>query len=185
MTRSAPEATQNARPVIENIWSGAGLTADALNQLTLSGNQPALATSFRVAVAAQSAIACAALAGVELGRQRSGVAQGVQIDMAAAEFECTGYFTVDGRAPDAWAPLSGLYPCRDGHVRIHANFDRHRDGALALLGLRRNPESYQKAHVQAALQDWDAEAFETAAAEARLLGLGLIRNLEIQGYAGK
>ena len=84
MTRSAPEATQNARPVIENIWSGAGLTADALNQLTLSGNQPALATSFRVAVAAQSAIACAALAGADLGRQRSGVAQGVQVDMAAA-----------------------------------------------------------------------------------------------------
>ena len=188
MTRSAPEAKQNARSVIEHIWGGAGLSTDALNQLTLSGNQPALATSFHVAVAAQSAIACAALAGAELGRQRSGVAQGVQIDMAAAEFECTGYFTVDGRAPDAWAPLSGLYPCRDGHVRIHANFDHHRDGALALLGLRRNPESYQKAHVQAALQDWDAEAFETAAAEARLastLGLGLIRNLEIQGYAGK
>ena len=63
----------------------------------------------------------------------------------------------------------GLYPCRDGHVRIHANFDHHRDGALALLGLRRNPESYQKAHVQAALQDWDAEAFETAAAAAGLV----------------
>lgn len=121
-------------------------------------------------------------------RRRSGVAQGVQIDMAAAEFECTGYFTVDGRAPDAWALLSGLYPCRDSHVRIHANFDHHRDGALALLGLGGNPESLQNADVQAALQDWDAEAFETAAAEARLastLGLGLIRNLEIRGYAGK
>jgi crotonobetainyl-CoA:carnitine CoA-transferase CaiB-like acyl-CoA transferase len=169
MMHSAPEVKQDARSVIEKIWGGAGLAADALNHLTLSGNRPALATSFQVAVAAQSAIACAALAGAELGRQRSGVAQGIQVDMAAAEFECTGYFTVDGRVPDAWAPLSGLYPCRDGHVRIHANFDHHRDGALALLGLRGNPESYQKAHIQAALQDWDAEAFETAAAEAGLV----------------
>ncbi len=89
--------------------------------------------------------------------------------MAAAEFECTGYFTVDGRAPDAWAPLSGLHPCRDGYVRIHANFDHHRDGALALLGLTGNPDSYQKADVQAALQDWDAEDFETTAAEAGMV----------------
>lgn len=169
MTHSAPDAKQNARSVIEHIWGGAGLSADALNQLRLSGNQPALATSFQVAVAAQSAIACAALAGAEVGRQRSGVTQGVQVDMAAAEFECTGYFTVDGRAPDAWAPLSGLYPCRDGHVRIHANFDHHRNGALALLGLRGHPDSYQKAHVQSALQDWNAEVFETAAAEAGLV----------------
>jgi len=168
MTRSAPDAKQNARSVIEHIWGAAGHSADALNHLTLSGSQPALATSFHVAVVA--------------------AAQGVRVDMAAAEFECAGYFTVDGRAPDASAPLSGLYPCRDGHVRIHVNFDHHRDGALALLGLRRNPESYQKAHVRAALQDWDAEAFETAAAEARLastLGLGLTRNLEIRGHAGK
>jgi crotonobetainyl-CoA:carnitine CoA-transferase CaiB-like acyl-CoA transferase len=169
MTYSAPDVQQDARSVIELIWGGAGLSADALNPLTLSGERPALATSFQVAVAAQSAIACAALAGAELGRQRSGTAQGVQVDMTAAEFECSGYFTLDGRAPDAWAPLSGLYPCRDGHVRIHANFDHHRDGALALLGLSGNPERYQKADVQSALQDWDAEAFETAAADAGLV----------------
>ena len=42
-------------------------------------------------------------------------------------------------------------------------------GALALLGLSGNPERYQKADVQSALQDWDAEAFETAAADAGLV----------------
>jgi crotonobetainyl-CoA:carnitine CoA-transferase CaiB-like acyl-CoA transferase len=169
MMHSAPDAKQDARSVVEHVWRGAGLSADALDHLTLSGSRPALATSFHVAVAAQSAIACAALAGAELGRLRSGVAQGVRVDMAAAEFECTGYFSVDGRVPGAWAPLSGLYPCRDGHVRIHANFDHHRDGALTLLGLEGNPESYQKADVQSALQNWDAEAFETAAADAGLV----------------
>ena len=169
MTHSVPDAEQDARSVIKHIWRDAGLSADALDHLTLSGNRPALATSFRVGIAAQSAIACAALAGAELGRLRSGVAQNVQVDMTAAEYECTGYFTVDGRAPDAWAPLSGLYPCRDGHVRIHANFEHHRNGALALLGLSDAPESYQKADLQSALQDWNAEAFETAAAEAGLV----------------
>lgn len=49
MTRSAPEAKQNARSVIEHIWGGAGLSADPLNHLTLSGSQPELATSFHVA----------------------------------------------------------------------------------------------------------------------------------------
>ncbi|MEM7016424.1 MAG: CoA transferase [Pseudomonadota bacterium] len=155
--------------VASEIWQNLGLASDALNMLTLTGDRPALPTSFQVAVAAQSSIACAALAAAEISRVRTGQSQHVSVDMAAAELECSGYFRLDGSVPNAWAPLSGLYPCHDGHVRIHANFDHHRDGVLKLLGLTDNPTNYSKADVETALKQWDAEAFETAAAEAGLV----------------
>jgi hypothetical protein len=46
---------------------------------------------------------------------------------------------LDGRTPEVWDKISGLYACGGGRmpgwVRIHANFAHHRDGALRLLGL--------------------------------------------------
>ncbi|WP_346158581.1 CoA transferase, partial [Nonomuraea recticatena] len=52
-------------------------------------------------------------------------------------------------------------------VRIHANFEHHRDGALALLGLAPGPDT-PRAAVEQALQQWSAERFEVAAAQQGL-----------------
>ena len=62
-------------------------------------------------------------------------AQSVTVDVAHALAETTGYFTLDGVRPDVWSPISGLYECASengapGYVRVHANFDHHRDGVL-------------------------------------------------------
>lgn len=143
-----------------------GLDGNAHQRLNLSGDTPLLASSFHVGVAAQSTIACAALAASEVYHYRTGEARVVSVDMHDAEAECTGLFTLDGKTPQSWAPLSGLYPCRDGHVRIHANFDHHRDGALQLLGL---PGRATKAEVSQALAQWNRIEFESRAAAQGLV----------------
>jgi crotonobetainyl-CoA:carnitine CoA-transferase CaiB-like acyl-CoA transferase len=82
------------------------------------------------------------------------------------EFRSERYMSLDGAPPpELWDALSGAYRCGDGRwVRVHANFPHHRDGVLRLLGC-----PGERAVLQAALQGWQAEAFETAAAEAGLV----------------
>ena len=76
--------------------------------------------------------------------------------------------TCESTAPrprDHRDPIHGLYRCRDGRwVRIHSNFPHHRDGTLKLLGCEHSRNA-----VARALEGWDAETFETAAAEAGLV----------------
>lgn len=160
---------RGARETVANLWALAGLPPPVLERLTLTGDGPLLPTSFHVGVAAQSTIGVAALAASLVNSTRGGPASAVHLDMHDAERECTGYFELDGAVPSVWAPLSGLYPCRDGHVRIHANFDHHRDGALALLGLDGDAGQYGKDDVARALGGWNAVDFETAAAEHGLV----------------
>ncbi|MCA0175988.1 MAG: CoA transferase [Proteobacteria bacterium] len=152
---------------LDLLWPLTGLPPQALAHARLSGHDPVLPSSFAVGAAAQAGIAAAALAACELGHLRGQLRQDVAVDATHAALECTSWFSVNGVVPDMWDAYSGLYPCRDGHVRIHANFAHHRDGALALLGL--DAATATKADVVRALQAWDAEAFETAAAERGLV----------------
>jgi len=158
----------SSRDAVTALWSDAGLDAAALQRLTLDGREPVLPSSFAVGTAAQAGIAAAALAASEVGRERGGPARAVRVDMRAAAIECTGRFSIDGRVPEPWDPLSGLYRCRDGFVRIHANFAHHRDGALRLLGLAPAPAA-ARATVEAATADRSAFELEDAAAEAGLV----------------
>jgi len=146
-----------------------GVAADAIphTRLHLSGAEPGLPSTFRVGAAAQASIAACGLAAAEIHRLRTGTAQDVAVDMAhaCAEFRSERYLTVDGDPPtDLWDAIAGVYPCRDGHVRIHTNFPHHRDGILALLGA-----AYDRRSVTEKLSHWDAEAFESAVAERGLV----------------
>lgn len=163
----------DARQVLEGLWRQAALPEEALAFAQLSGADPVLPSSFAVGAAAQSTIAAAALAACELGHQRGVPRQQVAVDMAHAALECTGWFSLDGRVPDLWDAFSGLYRCADGHVRIHANFKHHREGALQLLGL--DPTTAQRADAEQALMAWRAIDFETAAAERGLVATALRR----------
>lgn len=164
----APDAS-GARELLERLWQEAHAPEHALSTVSLTGDAPLLASSFHVGTVAQSTIAGAALAANVIGEVRGSPLQGISVDMADAERECTGYFSLDGVVPKAWAPLSGLYPCADGHVRIHANFDHHRDGALKLLGIGGDPRKVNRADVAAALAGWKRIDFETAAAAKGLV----------------
>ena len=159
-----------AQAALAALWHGAGLPADALAQIALSGQAPVLPSSFCVATAAQASLGAAALAAALLWQQRSGVRQQIRVDRVHAALACTGYFSLDGRVPELWEKFSGLYPCgadvgAPGWLRIHANFSHHRDSVLRLLGLQQGPATEREAVTQA-LRSWTAEAFEQAATDA-------------------
>lgn len=163
---------------LASIWAAAGLPDDSLAQLTMTGVEPVLPSSFAVGTAAQVSFAAAALAASDIGRARNGLRQQVQVGMHHAALECTARFLVDGRAPDAWDQLAGLYACgphgRSGWVRIHTNFAHHRDGVLRLLGLPEGAATTRDAVAQA-LASWRADAFEQAATDAGMVVAALRR----------
>lgn len=150
------------------LWAVLGQPADALSRVTLAGAEPALPSSFAVGTLAQSTIAAAALAVAQVDTLRTGRQQTVSVDMhhAALEFRSERYFRVDGQLPpEPWDKIAGLYRCGDDRwVRLHTNFPHHRDGVLKLLGC-----AYDRESVAAALNQWKAEAFEEAAAQAGMV----------------
>jgi crotonobetainyl-CoA:carnitine CoA-transferase CaiB-like acyl-CoA transferase len=153
---------QSPREILEAIWTAAGGDPSALDAVTLTGEEPQLPSSFRVAAAAQASIAAAGLAAAQVWKLRSGQSQGVAVDMRHAVVECRSerYLRVDGKgSPMAWDAIAGIYRTRDQRfVRLHTNFRHHRDSVCKLLDCK--PE---RDDVQAALMQWDGEAFETAA----------------------
>ncbi len=153
---------QSPREILSDIWIAAGGQPSALDALTLTGDEPQLPSSFRVAAAAQVSIAATGLAAAEIWKIRSGQPQQVAVDMRHAVVECRSerYLRVDGKPPPpAWDAIAGIYKTRDnGFVRLHTNFPHHRDAVCKVLNC--TPE---RDAVQAALMQWDGEAFETAA----------------------
>jgi crotonobetainyl-CoA:carnitine CoA-transferase CaiB-like acyl-CoA transferase len=147
----------------------AALDPAALAQISLTGAEPILPSSFRVDAAAQASIAATGLAAAEIHRRRGGGAQRVAVTMrdAALEFRSEHYLSVGGKASGArWDAIAGLYRCGDGRwVRLHTNFPHHRDGVLRLLG----NVAHDRAAVAEALSTWRAAEFEAAAAEAGLV----------------
>jgi crotonobetainyl-CoA:carnitine CoA-transferase CaiB-like acyl-CoA transferase len=83
---------------------------------------------------------------------------------AAIEFRSERYARIAGKTPGpVWDRIAGVYDTGDGRkVRLHTNFPHHRDAVLKLLAC-----AYEREAVAAALARWDAEAFESAAAEAK------------------
>ncbi len=150
----------------EALWLRAGMPEAALGQLSLTGADPALPSSFAVGTVAQATIAATALAAAELHHLRGAARQGVSVEMrhAAAEFRSERLLQIaGGEAPELWDAIAGLYPTADGWVRLHTNFPHHRDGVLRLLGVPND-----RAAVAQALLGWKAQPFEAAAAEAGL-----------------
>ncbi|MEJ0075927.1 MAG: CoA transferase [Alphaproteobacteria bacterium] len=165
---STRHGTTSPEAALAGLWDATGRPAAALDAITLTGTEPALPSSFAIGTAAQATIAASALAAAELWRLRTGRQGQVSVDMrdAAIEFRSERYMRVAGKAPgEIWDKIAGLYRCGDGRwVRLHTNFPHHRDGVLKLLGC-----DYSREAVQRALDGWQAETFETAAAEAGLV----------------
>ena len=153
---------QTSRDILEDLWTLAGGDAAALSAVTLSGEEPQLPSSFRVAAAAEVSIAAAGLAAARIWQLRSGEEQQVAIDMRHAVVECRSerYLRLEGTPPPpAWDAIAGIYKTRDQRfVRLHTNFPHHRDAVCRVLNCKAERDA-----VQAALMQWDAEPFETAA----------------------
>lgn len=152
---------QSSPDILKNVWAVAGGDPSALNAIKLTGTGPLLPSSFAVDTAAQVTVAAAGLAAADIWKQRSGQSQDVAVDLRHAVIECRSerYMRVDGKPPPpAWDAIAGVYKVRDGFVRLHTNFKHHREAVCKVLGCEAEREK-----VQAALNGWDGEAFETAA----------------------
>lgn len=153
---------QSPREILADLWTSASGDVAALDAVTLTGEEPQLPSSFRVAAAAQASIAATGLAAAQIWKLRSGQGQDVAVDMRHAVVECRSerYLRVDGKPPPpTWDAIAGIYQTRDRRfVRLHTNFPHHRAAVCKVL----NCEA-ERDEVQAALMQWDAEAFETAA----------------------
>lgn len=147
----------NADQLLREVWRQLDLPDDALAHVDLPGDNPCLRSSFAVTTAAQVSIAASALAARQFGQLRGIDAATISIDANEAAAECTGLFAIDGSTPASWAPLSGLYRCSGGWLRIHANFDHHRDRALAALSLPAGDDTTREQLSQQLLQ---CDAFE-------------------------
>src|SRR5689334_10720955 len=101
-SNEAAAMTSPSTKALHDLWRLAALPEGALSRATLTGEEPALPSSFAVSTAAQSSIAAAALAAAELGAARGGAKQDVSVDIRDAALECTGFFSIDGRIPEAW-----------------------------------------------------------------------------------
>src|SRR5213080_2941311 len=153
---------QSPGEILADIWTSVGGDPAALDAVKLTGEEPQLPSSFRVAAAAQASIAATGLAAAEIWKLRSGQSQDVAVDMRHAAVECRSerYLRVDGKPPPpAWDAIAGIYKTRDRRfVRLHTHFRHHRDAVCKVLNCKAERDD-----VQAALMQWDAEAFETAA----------------------
>ena len=156
---------QSPKQILADLWTLAGGEPAALQAVTLTGEEPQLPSSFRVAAAAQTSIAAAGLAAAHVWELRSGQDQKVAVDMRHAVVECRSerYLRVeDQQPPPAWDAIAGVYKTRGQRfVRLHTNFPHHRDAVCRVLNCKA-----ERDEVQAALMQWDAEAFETAAYQA-------------------
>jgi crotonobetainyl-CoA:carnitine CoA-transferase CaiB-like acyl-CoA transferase len=153
---------QTPREILADLWTAAGGDHAALDAVTLTGGEPQLPSSFRVAAAAQASIAAAGLAAAQVWKLRSGHSQDVAVDMPHAVVECRSerYLRVGGKPPPpAWDAIAGIYKTGDQRfVRLHTNFAHHRAAVCKVLNCEPTRDE-----VQAALMQWDGEAFETAA----------------------
>ena len=167
---------QSTHDILADLWAQAGGKPASLEAVKLTGTEPTLPSSFRVAAAAQASIAATGLAAAEIARLRGGPAQTVSVDMLHAAIECRSerYLRVDDKPPPpAWDAIAGVYKTGDGRfVRLHTNFPHHRDNICKLLDCAPERDA-----VQAALMKWKGEAFETAA-YARGCVVSLMRSRE-------
>jgi crotonobetainyl-CoA:carnitine CoA-transferase CaiB-like acyl-CoA transferase len=121
----------------ERIWRLTGGSAGALGSLTFTGPRQVLPSAFDVTGLAAASVAAAALAAAGFHAARAQLPlRPVSVDTraASAAFACEALFTPSGwELPAPWDPIAGNYQAKDGWIRLHTNYSRHREAVAAAL----------------------------------------------------
>ncbi|MFE3069446.1 CoA transferase [Streptomyces sp. NPDC059247] len=154
----------------EALWSALGGDPALLDRVEYGGPAGVLPARLPVRELALATVAVAGLAAVE----RAGLPGPVRVDegAVATAFVSERHLRIDGRAPVNFAPLSRFWRTRDGWVRTHANYPRHRAALLSALGVR-DGAAGTVAAVAAALGERTAVETETAVYAAGGLAVAL------------
>lgn len=79
--------------------------------------------------------AVGAAKGVAAARGGSGHALSTSPSLVTSSFAAIEHLRVDGRQPQAWAPLSGFFAAADGWVRLHGNYPHHASAIADAFGV--------------------------------------------------
>jgi crotonobetainyl-CoA:carnitine CoA-transferase CaiB-like acyl-CoA transferase len=150
-----------AHAALDELIALAALPPTTARHARISGSEPVLPTRYRVATAGAAALAAVGLSAAELWRLRTGRQQDIVVPMRAAALSLRSgrYMRIGGRpAKTDWDPIMGFYPARNGRwAMLHTNFANLRAAAARVLGTPVDRDA-----VARAVQNWDAEALETA-----------------------
>jgi hypothetical protein len=127
-----------------------------LDRVTVNGPAEVLPSTFPVTRVATDVIAAATVAVADY----TGWEGDVTIDSrhAATAVRSERHLRVVGREPaPLWDPVAGDYQASDGWIRLHTNYPHHRAAALRVLDAPEDREAVTKA-----VDEWEAEALETA-----------------------
>ncbi|WP_245443185.1 CoA transferase [Labrys okinawensis] len=142
---------------LREIWQAVGGDAAHLSHLAIEGTG-ALPSTFHVTDLAGAAVGAASLAIAELASLQQGKFPAVQVDRRLASFWFLTSLRPEGWSmPPQWDVVAGDYRAADGWIRLHTNAPHHREAALAVLETPIDREA-----VAAAVEQWQAEALETA-----------------------
>ena len=146
---------------MQELLSLASLSVTQGEPVAFTGSDPVFPTPYLVGTAGAAALGAVGVAASRLWYLRTNRRQEVRVDVraAAAALRSVRYLRIDGKPPpEAWDPLSGFYPVKDGRwVSIHCNFSNHRIAAMGVLG---NPAD--RAAAENASRGWDGLALEDA-----------------------
>lgn len=123
--------------LIKQLGEDAGVV---LPKVRVTGDDPVLPSVFPVGTAAAASVGAVTAAAAAYWARRGGAPAAdpdVSVDVrhAAVAFQSERHFRIDRKRAVLWAPLSGDYRTSDGWIKLHCNFDHHRDAALRALGL--------------------------------------------------
>src|ERR1700754_4272491 len=168
---ATPLSTMTPLIALDHLWTVAGCDAAALDAVSITGNDPALPSVFRVGTLAAATIAATGLAAAECYRLQSRVQNGqrqrVHVDVrhALTAFRSERYLRVnDGPPLDMRNPIFGFFETRDGRwVQLHTNFPHHLEGVLKILGC-----ANERSSVAQAIRNWDGATLDQTLADAGL-----------------
>ncbi len=158
-------AVAESPELLATIWQALGGGASALDHVTLTGPQAALASPFAVTDLAATSVAAAALAAAEFHAVREGgtiAAVAVDRAHAAISFQSERHLAPEGwELPALWDPVAGDYRCADGWIRLHTNYAHHLTAALAVVRAEPTRDA-----VARAVATWEADDLEAAVVAA-------------------
>lgn len=141
-----------------------GFDESQCQNLSILGPEGVLHSAFPVTTLATSAVALATVAAAELWAARNDQAlPAVKVHSAdaSAAFRAEQLFEPQGwQQPPLWDPLAGNYRSKDGWIRLHTNYQNHRDAATLALG------TANRAHIAKVLSGLSSIEAEAAVVSA-------------------
>lgn len=153
--------TSVATPLLTQVWQAVSGESTLPADVDLSGPSDLLSSVFPVIELGAAAVAASLLAAARLQAVRSGSSvPGVALERAhlACALRSEHHAWLNGEpVRGGFALLSQFFPTADGWIRLHANYDWHRERMLRVLGAPAEP-----AAVAAAVARWPGVELEDA-----------------------